>query len=534
MLRRKELRLLWVLLGLVCCYSFSEEVKLTSPDYTTVYDDSYAEVPLQFVFPFYDKEFETSYMYTNGILGFRDPTGINVENHWCCDGQDLEARAKSGEDISRYGYIIAPLWTDLIDLELENSGLFTQGDTTQQTYMWRNLAEYYDATKLNTFEVQIRQDGTYTIDYTAVNITSHAVSTGIAGSLEVNNYNGVQESYYPNGFTGVPSGFGNLNLTLCVANELYDPQCPNYATAYAQELYSQACASDSLYDTGCTGYSAAYYDQQCMYNPQYDELCAGYLAQEPEQEAVLIEEVLEQPDLTTDFTSASGYEIEGIPSFTMPTFEIPQVIEIPPVVEQEQVVEVVSEMQQLEQDLETEIALIEPEPNELEQSEVPEREVGEEPSEEAGESEPSTEPEEEQEQQKEVVVEKSNSSDKKQQVETATSEQQATTPEVTEKQALTKNEKLKALVVEKAVSLTKQVDEAVTLEQQIMVQQQLLALISFVPDFNYAEGKVKDLETFYPPQQNIDSSFSRWFRTDPNFEILEDSQYPQRNTRWQR
>jgi hypothetical protein len=81
-------------------------------------------------------------MYTNGILGFRDPTGINVENHWCCDGQDLEARAKSGEDISRYGYIIAPLWTDLIDLELENSGLFTQGDTTQQTYMWRNLAEY--------------------------------------------------------------------------------------------------------------------------------------------------------------------------------------------------------------------------------------------------------------------------------------------------------------------------------------------------------------------------------------------------------
>ena len=62
----------------------------------------------------------------------------------------------------------------------------------------------------------------------------------------------------------------------------------------------------------------------------------------------------------------------------------------------------------------------------------------------------------------------------------------------------------------------------------------MLALISFVPDFNYAEGKVKDLETFYPLEENIDSSFSRWFRTDPNFEVLEDSQYPQRNTQWQR
>jgi hypothetical protein len=88
-----------------------------------------------------------------------------------------------------------------------------------------------------------------------------------------------------------------------------------------------------------------------------------YVEPEQEPEVVLIEEALEQPDLTTDFTSASGYEIEGVPSFTMPTYEMPQVVEIQPVVEPEiVVVEVVSEMQQMEQQLEVEITAAEPEP----------------------------------------------------------------------------------------------------------------------------------------------------------------------------
>ena len=153
---------LWVL---ACCYSFSkvayatgEEVKLTSPNHTTVYDDGYAEVPLQFVFPFYDKEFETSYMFTNGVVGFRNPTDNQVESHWCCEGRDLVTMAENEQEISRYGYAIAPLWTDLIDLETGNSGLFAEGDTTQQTYRWKNLAEFYDATRLNTFELQIRSN----------------------------------------------------------------------------------------------------------------------------------------------------------------------------------------------------------------------------------------------------------------------------------------------------------------------------------------------------------------------------------------
>lgn len=377
-----------VLLLSLCSYSYCNEVKLTSPNHTTVYDDGYAEVPLQFVFPFYGEEFETSYMFTNGVVGFRNPTDNQVESHWCCNGRDLQTMAENEQNISRYGYAIAPLWTDLIDLGAENSGLFAEGDTSQQTYKWRNLAEYswpYDATTLNSFELQIKPDGSYTVDYTAVDIQNHAIAIGESGDLSTGSYEGIQNYYYSSGYTGVPDSYGNeqnsINVlnTLCAANALYDPQCSGYAEAYAQQLYTQACAADATYDRDCNGYEEAYLEQQCMYDPQYDETCAGYVEPEPEPEVVLIEEVLEQPDLTTDFTSASGYEIEGIPSFTMPTYEEPQVFE-PEIIQIEpEPIEAPVEMQQ---ELEREIAVVEPQPSEPEQMEVLEPEVGEEPIEE--------------------------------------------------------------------------------------------------------------------------------------------------------
>ena len=535
---------LWVL---ACCYSFSkvayatgEEVKLTSPNHTTVYDDGYAEVPLQFVFPFYDKEFETSYMFTNGVVGFRNPTDNQVESHWCCEGRDLATMAENEQEISRYGYAIAPLWTDLIDLETGNSGLFAEGDTLQQTYRWKNLAEFYDATRLNTFELQIKSDGTYIVDYVSVNIQDHAVTTGASGDLSQGVYEGTQQQYYPSGIVGIPPSYGkeavkvsipSFDDSLCAANALYDPQCSGYSEAYAQQLF----------------------EQECMYNPQYDPTCNGYVDME-EREVVQvrelvedgssagsIEEAIEQPNIVTDFANTSGYEIEGMPRASAPPFEMPTVFE-PEVFEQEPP-EVVNEMQQMEQELEREI--VSNEPRELEQSEVPEREVAEEPVEEIVEREQEPEPREEQEQEevvepepreelREQPVEEQSDTEQKQPTQKAIVNKPTTTPKATKKQALTKNEKLKVLVSKKAIALTKQVENATTLEQQVQVQQQMLALISFVPDFNYAEGKVKDLETFYPLEENIDSSFSRWFRTDPNFEVLEDSQYPQRNTQWQR
>ena len=526
-------------------------------------------------------------MFTNGVVGFRNPTDSQVESHWCCNGRDLQTMAENEQNISRYGYAIAPLWTDLIDLQQGNSGLFTEGDASQQTYRWKNLAEYYNASRLNSFELQIKQDGSYTVDYTAVNIQNHAITIGESGDLSTGSYEGTQNYYYPSGYQGVPQGYGNeqnsINVlnTLCAANPLYDPQCSGYAEAYAQQLYITECNQNTLYDSGCSGYEEAYFldqcttdatysrdcngyeeaylEQQCMYDPQYDTTCNGYVNMEEQEPSFVtsmvddgsiiqgdnpVNEVLEQPDIITDFANTSGYEIEGMPSASAPVFEMPQVFE--PEVLQAEPEPIEAPVQEMQQELEREIAVVEPQPSELEQGEMEESGVGEEPiseivqrerepEEREEQSEEREEPREELEvvEEREEPVDEQDDREQEQPIEKTVANKQAP-KKIEKKQVITKNDKLKTLVSKRAVALAKKVESAVTLEQQIVVQQQLMSLISFVPDFNYAEQKMKDLASFYPSKDNVDNAFARWFVNDKNFIKLEDLQYPQRNTQWQR
>ena len=466
-------------------------------------------------------------------------------------------------------------------------GYFTEGDASQQTYRWKNLAEYYNASRLNSFELQIKQDGSYTVDYTAVNIQNHAIAIGESGDLSTGSYEGTQNYYYPTGYQGVPESYGNeqnsINVlnTLCAANALYDPQCSGYAEAYAQQLYITECNQNTLYDSGCSGYEEAYFldqcttdatysrdcngyeeaylEQQCMYDPQYDTTCAGYVNMEEQEPSFVtsmvddgsiiqgdnpVNEVLEQPDIITDFANTSGYEIEGMPSASAPLFEMPQVFE--PEVLQVEPEPIEAPVQEMQQELEREIAVVEPQPSELEQGEMEEPSVGEEPIEEVVQRE--REPEEREEQseereepreelevveEREESVEEQDDGQQEQPIEKTVANKQAP-KKVEKKQVITKNDKLKTLVSKRAVALAKKVESAVTLEQQIVVQQQLMSLISFVPDFNYAEQKMKDLASFYPSKDNVDNAFARWFVNDKNFIKLEDLQYPQRNTQWQR
>ena len=220
-----------------------------------------------------------------------------------------------------------------------------------------------------------------------------------------------------------------------------------------------------------------------MYDPQYDKTCNGYIEIkkeekfEPKELSIKgenpIVEILELPDLITDFAGTTGYKIEGTPSAVTPVIE-------------------------------------------------PRREEREKPREELKIVE-----------EREKPVDEQNDRKQEQPIEKTVTNEQA--PKKAEKkQVIKKNDKLKALVSKRAVALAKKVEGAVTLEQQIVVQQQLISLISFVPDFNYAEQEMKDLASFYPPQENVDNAFARWFVNDKNFIRLEDLQYPQRNTQWQR
>lgn len=58
----------------------------------------------------------------------------------------------------------------------------------------------------------------------------------------------------------------------CTINPLYNPACPGYAVAY----YNQQCTINPLYHTGCPGYDTAYLNQQCNANPLYSTRCAEY------------------------------------------------------------------------------------------------------------------------------------------------------------------------------------------------------------------------------------------------------------------
>ena len=241
------------------------------PGYKTYYnmwDDGYAQVNLPFVFPFYGQLFTTSYMYTNGVVGF-------LNNNWgfCCDGTDLNNQAS--QQNSPWNYAIYALNTDLIPGP--NSEFYTQvtDNGTGLKYSWVNVPEIGTALN-NTFHVQIKDSGYIGITYDQVNLNPwRNPLVGIAGNISQGQYS---ITYYGQA-SGLPALAGTTNVytgtettDVCAVNPLYNTSCPGYAAAYL----SQQCSINSLYDPSCPGYAAAYLSYQCSINSLYSTTCPGY------------------------------------------------------------------------------------------------------------------------------------------------------------------------------------------------------------------------------------------------------------------
>jgi hypothetical protein len=219
-------------------------------------DDGYARVPLQFGFPYYGRIFTESYMFSNGVVGFLNPT-----NSWCCTGFDL--RTNNGTPFS---FAIMPLQTDLINY----SGRFlTQGNTQFQRYKWENISEYGVPSNLNTFEVEIRPSGYIGMSYEQVNISPwRPVTIGMTGDVgEFSQY------YHGSGFSQ-----GNFNHIIdstgdpCLLNPLHNSSCAGYQEAYL----AQQCSISQLYSAQCPYYQEAYFNQQCSINALFNRDCDGY------------------------------------------------------------------------------------------------------------------------------------------------------------------------------------------------------------------------------------------------------------------
>jgi hypothetical protein len=221
-------------------------------------DDGYARVPLQFAFPYYGRVFTESYMFSNGVVGFLNPT-----NSFCCSGFDIT------QPNHPFSFAIMPLQTDLLNY----SGRFlTEGTPQYQRYMWENISEFGRPENLNTFGVEIRPSGFIGVHYEKINIDpSRPVTMGMTGDSSLNQYT---LNYSGAGFRSTENVSYITQSTgdMCLVDPLFSPNCAGYAQAYL----TQQCGLNALYDPSCPGYTQAYFNQQCSLNPLYDRGCSGY------------------------------------------------------------------------------------------------------------------------------------------------------------------------------------------------------------------------------------------------------------------
>ena len=357
-------------------------------------------------------------------------------------------------------------------------------------------------------------------------------------------------------------GYAAANLTQqCTANPLYDPACPGYANAYYTQqcnlnpLYDQGCPGystasynqqctndptsdpscpdyyiamceeDALFDPGCQGYDTAYFNQQCSLDAQYDTTCPGYVdLSGNDGDFIVLDPLIDDVlSVETDVTT-------GEPEFySVPTDDFMQeelVIEQETVelddgfqMVEDDIDEEVGELEMID-DIDSEIAALESESNEeaspvdammggAKQEDDIEKEL--QALEKDADDEESSAPED--------MQIASEGDDLGGQPAPGRSKPKPNPVD-------TKREKLKLLIAMKAIEAVKELEAAVTLEQQMDIQRRLLALIPFVPDFkNYNDEEIQDLANFYPPKPTVDHAFARWFLNDPKFSIMTDLQY---------
>ena len=279
-----------------------------------------------------------------------------------------------------------------------------------------------------------------------------------------------------------------LSVDICASTPLHSSSCPGYATAFATQQYNTNCAASATYDPGCPGYGAAFQTEQCIANPMPH--CPGFVAEEV-IEVIVTAEIIAEPSITGDSIIdsilaepiISSYEPIVSPVIVAPIQE-PIIVEAP-------IEPVNTASEQLEVSIELEI-----------EEEAIEVAVVEEITEDGSEEEP-------------TIV-------------------KAPTPEkvITKKQKTkAKAKKIKEIVQARGESLAQQMSVAATVEVQKQLQNQLIAIIGFVPDFSKygktnIDGGTLQQEVNLKGGRIVDHQFSRWFLNDPKFGAMENSQYP--------
>ena len=416
-------------------------------------DDGWVEVPLDFTFPFYGNSYVTSFMFSNGVVGFLDPldvpgTGI-VYDGLCCHGQDLSSFTGV-----RFNYTIMPWNTDLIDTGVGK--FYTQGDETFQKYMWENLSEYYNRNTSNTFDLTIYPMGNIDVNYEQVQINNHAVTVAVVGDLSQGEY---EQWFYNHPTSGAifwnsqqddPVEIANGESVCSVIPDSHI-SCLYYPQVYADNVYNQQCALDPLYDYGCDGWDDAYIEEYVeedvpeVWEDNEEDVESVYVLEEPEVFQIIEIEALD------DYTLISTTLEEAIPEMEVLFEEMAQ---------EELIEELEAELEEFLEPEPTEEELDEPEPEPENESVEDDEPTEDEPVEEQEESIEEPEPEET----KAEVVE------------------QPVLKKVAKKAS--KKDKMREIISDKLKNLATEMGEAASLEEQQKLQSLILALLNFNAGFN--------------------------------------------------
>ena len=330
----------------------------------------------------------------------------------------------------------------------------------------------------------------------------------------------------------------------CTANPLYDPACPGYQTAHynqqctndplsdpgCPDYYIAQCEKNPLYDMGCVGYDTAYYNYQCSLDAQYDQGCTGYVDMTNDQDFVEIFEPVIEEILENEYTDNVYSSELNVPNFVVDVFEEALDVDITFVdnEEFEQALEddIEEEIRQLEQDEEPEIdETLEDESETQPEIDEDTQTDSEDSANVGGQQDVDDDIEKEIEELEKDSSEGNDKSLEKEEVQESGKDVRSDPVERAKPDS--RREKIRLLIAAKALAATKELEDAITLEQQMEIQRRVLALISFVPDFKeeYTNKELTQVN-FYPPKPVVDHQFARWFLNDPNFSTMEDLQYP--------
>ena len=246
-----------------------------------LWDDGWANVPLPFTFPFFDRTFNNSTMYSNGAVQFGPPVvGFPSNNTFCCNGITIDRNTPAA-----YNYSILMMQDDLYGSTGTNH--YSLGTSNTMTYGWYNVERLGSPENKTSFELKIDSTGGIDMRWTGALLSYNSPAIGVIGDAAKGEFSILQQgglsvnTFSIPGLTQWTTGqTPDIVIDPCTTNPLFAPSCAGYQAAYTE----QQCSINPLYSTTCSGYQTAYTNQQCSINPMYSTTCSGYAAAYLEQQ----------------------------------------------------------------------------------------------------------------------------------------------------------------------------------------------------------------------------------------------------------